>query len=348
MQFLKNTWYVAALSHDVTLTPIQQVVLGEAIALYRTESGQATALGDRCPHRFAPLHKGKVKGDCLECPYHGLQFEPSGACSLNPHGDGIVPQAAKVKAYPVVERDGIVWIWLGEAKQADQSKVLNLSEFFGNGEQPVISGSYKLNAHVEVVTDNLMDLSHAPFLHPTTLADPENVKNLRFEMVQEGNSVVARHYVPASLPSAQFKPFRTSTEPLCDTHAHMRWDPPSNMQLDVGVTECGRPASEGLLIHMAHLLTPIDGNRTNYFWLASRNFVMDNEQVSAVMQEQVNLAFTTEDEPMIEAVAQNMGTPDLFSLKPVLLPGDAAGVRVRRILQQLREKDALATAAQAA
>lgn len=339
MKPIRNAWYVGALSHDVTTTPIQQTVLGEPVALYRTESGQAVALGDRCPHRFAPLHKGKVKGDCLECPYHGLQFKPSGACAFNPHGDGKIPQAAKVRHYPIVERDGIVWIWPGDPQQADESKVIDLSAFFGHGKQPMISGSYKLNAHFEIVLDNLLDLSHAPFLHPTTLADPGGIAHLRFEMKQEGNTVWAYHYVPASLPSAQFKPFRASTEPLCDTHAHMRWDPPCNLQLDVGVTECGRPDSEGLNIHIAHLLTPIDGNRTNYFWLASRDFVMDNEEISTLMQANVNLAFTTEDEPMIEAVAVNMGTSDLMSLKPVLLPGDAAGVRARRILKQLREQE---------
>lgn len=339
MDFIKNAWYVGALSHDITTTPIQQTILGEPIALYRTESGQAVALNDRCPHRFAPLHKGKVKGDCLECPYHGLNFNPTGACSFNPHGDGKIPLAAKVKSYPIVERDSIVWIWPGDPQQSDESKVLDLGNFFGDTKQSLISGSYKLKAHAEIVSDNLMDLSHAPFLHPTTLADPENIKNLRFEMTQEGNTVWAKHYVPSSLPAAQFKPFRTSSEPLCDTHAHMRWDPPFNQQLDVGVTECGRPDAEGLYIHMAHLLTPIDASNTNYFWLATRNFLIDNKEVSAIMQEQVNLAFTTEDEPMIEAVAKNMGTADLFSLKPVLLPGDAAGVRVRRILQQLRDQE---------
>lgn len=335
MKFLRNAWYVAALSDAVTTTPVKRVVLGESIVLYRTESGVAVGLSDRCPHRFAPLHMGTVKGDCIQCPYHGLQFGPSGACEHNPHGDQKIPQAAKVKSYALQERDGLLWIWTGDADKADLSKLLDLSEFFAHGTLAPVTGDYVLNAHYETVLDNLLDLSHAPFLHPTTLADPASVKTLRIEMQQDGDAVWARHYFPDSPAAPQFKPFWQSTDPLCDGHAHMRWDPPGSLQLDVGVTERGRPDSEGLYIHMVHMLTPIDMQHTRYTWIAARNFLQDNQDVSHGMQTQINHAFMNEDEPMIEAVAGYMGTDDLISLNPVLLPADASGIRARRILKKL-------------
>jgi vanillate O-demethylase monooxygenase subunit len=74
------------------------------------------------------------------------------------------------------------------------------------------------------------------------------------------------------------------------------------------------------------------------FRTESGNFAIGSEEVSELMRKQVDFAFTNEDEPMINAVAANMGTPDLLSLSPVLLPGDAAAVRVRRVLTQLRER----------
>lgn len=339
MNFLKNAWYVAALSEAVTTTPIKRVVLGDPIVVYRTEGGVPVALHDVCPHRFASLHQGKVKGDCIECPYHGLQFNPTGACAVNPHGDHKIPQAAKVRRFALEERDGMVWIWAGDAAQADMSKLLDLGEFFGHGSMAPVSGDYILKSHYEVVLDNLLDLSHAPFLHPTTLADPESIKTLRVEMKQDGDAVWAYHYFPNSPPAAQFKPFRQSAAPLCDGHAHMRWDPPGSLQLDVGVTECGRPDAEGLFIHMVHMITPIDMNHTRYTWIACRNFLTEVPEVSMGMQQQIDQAFTTEDEPMIETVAANMGTHDLFSLSPVLLAGDAAGVRARRIIKMLIEKE---------
>lgn len=340
MSFLRNGWYVAALSEAVSDTPIKRVILEEAIILYRTAGGAPVALADRCPHRFAPLHMGKVKGDCIECPYHGLQFGPSGACESNPHGDHKIPQAAKVKRFALEERDGLVWIWGGDADQADSSTLLDLGAFFGHGTMAPVSGDYILNAHYELVLDNLLDLSHAPFLHPTTLADPESLKTLRVELLQEGDAVWAKHYFPDSPAAPQFKPFWHSKDSLCDGHAHMRWDSPGSLQLDVGVTERGRPDAEGLYIHMVHMLTPIDMSHTRYTWIATRNFLQDNEEVSKGMQAQIDHAFTCEDEPIIEAVAANMGTHDLLSLNPVLLPGDASGVRARRIIKMRLEQEA--------
>lgn len=335
MKFLRNAWYVAALSEAVSTKPVKRVVLGEPIVLYRTESGAAVGLSDMCPHRFAPLHLGTVKGDCIQCPYHGLQFGPSGACEHNPHGDHKIPQAAKVKRYAVQERDGLVWIWAGDADKADLSKLLDLSEFFGHGSMALVTGEYVLNAHYEAVLDNLLDLTHAPFLHPTTLADPASLKTMRVEMQQEGDAVWSRHFFPDSPASAQFKPFWHSKDPHCDGHAHMRWDPPGSLQLDVGVTEQGRPDSEGLYLHIVHMLTPIDMQHTQYIWVVGRNFLQDNQEVSQAMQAQVNYAFVHEDEPMIEAAAAYMKSEDLLSLNPVLLSTDGAPIRARRILKKL-------------
>ncbi|ROZ75055.1 aromatic ring-hydroxylating dioxygenase subunit alpha [Ramlibacter sp. WS9] len=343
MNLVRNGWYVAILSDRLSTTPVPQTMLGDPMVLYRTTSGEAVALSDRCPHRFAPLHKGTVKGDHIECPYHGLQFNASGACAFNPHGDHKVPQAARVRHYPTVERDGIVWAWMGDPELAAATPAPDFGEFFGAGRWALVSGDFEINAHYETALDNLLDLSHAPFLHPTTLATADSVNNLRFEMKQQGNTVWAYHYVPDTAVTPQFAAFRDTSRP-CDFHAHIRWDPPGTLQLDVGVTDVGGRDEDGQLIHMAHLLTPIDSTRTRYTWLAARNFVTDNAEVSKVMQQQVQMAFTEEDEPMIEAVWQYMGTSDLLSLAPVLLPGDAAGVRARRILAQLRATEAATTA----
>lgn len=339
MEPLKNAWYVAAFSKDVTTTPTKQTILNRPVVLYRTEAGQAAALDDRCPHRFAPLHSGKVVGDSIECPYHGLRFNGHGQCSHNPHGDGKIPAAAKLRSYPLAEQDGLVWIWTGDREPSVEEQPLSLTKFFDAENLTQISGYYGLKAHFEVVLDNLMDLSHAAFLHPTSLANPEAVDTLVFEMQQEGDSVIAYHWLPKSKPSPQFQPFWNSASPIGDGRGNIRWDPPSNLQLDVGFTEVGGKTEDGVYLHFAHLLTPAADNQTHYFWIAARNFCIGNDEVSEAMTAQVRHAFEKEDEPMIEAVAEYMGTPDLMSLKPVLLPSDAAAVRVRRLLQQRREKE---------
>src|SRR5437868_1009177 len=103
-QYLRNAWYAAAWEHELPSDKLlARRILNEPIVLYRTSDGGIAALADRCPHRFAPLHAGKiVDGDRVQCGYHGLEFDKSGACSRNPHGTGNIPARARVKSYPAV------------------------------------------------------------------------------------------------------------------------------------------------------------------------------------------------------------------------------------------------------
>ena len=124
MGFLTNAWYVAAFGDDIgPAKTLGRTLLGENVTLYRTDQGRLAALQTACPHRFAPLHQGQVHGSDLACPYHGLRFNPEGQCVHNPHGKGEIPKAARVRSYPVEERDGLVWIWMGEAERCDRTRV---------------------------------------------------------------------------------------------------------------------------------------------------------------------------------------------------------------------------------
>ena len=127
MSFIQNTWYAAAWSHEISRSLLPRTIANESIVFYRTEAGGIAALADRCPHRFVPLHLGKLKGDIVECGYHGLCFDLSGACTLNPHGDGAIPRAAKVKSYKVIEKHDVAWIWFGDASKADESLIADFS-----------------------------------------------------------------------------------------------------------------------------------------------------------------------------------------------------------------------------
>ncbi len=95
--FVRNCWYVATWSH---LLPAGAVlgrqILDEPVVLYRTDSGRLVALEDRCPHRLAPLSLGRVRGEALQCMYHGLTLDPAGRCTRVPGTDRIPPQAPAV------------------------------------------------------------------------------------------------------------------------------------------------------------------------------------------------------------------------------------------------------------
>src|SRR4051812_33960883 len=121
--FLRNMWYVAAFSAD--LKPgkcLARRYLNEPVVLFRTESGAISALVDRCSHRAMPLSEGHVEGNIIRCAYHGLEFTTNGACARIT-GQDRIPAAANVRSYPVVERDDIVWIWMGDPALADAGKI---------------------------------------------------------------------------------------------------------------------------------------------------------------------------------------------------------------------------------
>src|SRR3546814_16036935 len=84
MEYLRNTWYAVAWSDEVGDQPFGRKVIEEPLALYRTSDGTLHVLRDMCPHRFAPLSKGKIVSDQLQCPYHGLRFASNGQCVFNP------------------------------------------------------------------------------------------------------------------------------------------------------------------------------------------------------------------------------------------------------------------------
>lgn len=89
MEFLRNTWYLVAWSGELTPdTMLSRTVLERPLLLTRDADGRPVALDDRCPHRFAPLSRGRFDGRTITCGYHGLEFDTSGACVRNPHGAG--------------------------------------------------------------------------------------------------------------------------------------------------------------------------------------------------------------------------------------------------------------------
>ena len=104
--YLRNAWYVAAWSEAVGDGGVLGLtILKEPVVLYRQSNGEVAALADRCAHRFAPLSMGHiVGGNRIQCPYHGLEYDKTGVCVLNPHGNKNIPSRARVKSYPVIEK----------------------------------------------------------------------------------------------------------------------------------------------------------------------------------------------------------------------------------------------------
>ena len=158
MAYVRNTWYVAAWAEDVVPGALlARTILEEPIVLFRGGDGRAAALQDRCPHRFVPLSLGTVCGNArVRCAYHGLEFDGSGKCVVNPHASGRIPKNSTVRSYPVVEKHTLIWIWMGEA-EPDESL---LPDFHQNDhpQWAAARGYIPLAANYLLYVDNLLDL----------------------------------------------------------------------------------------------------------------------------------------------------------------------------------------------
>ena len=120
--FIRNAWYVAAWADEIGEAPLGRRICGEPVVLFRDRENRVAALLDMCCHRGAPFHIGKVVEQGLQCGYHGLIFDHSGTCVHVPGQDRIVDRT-RVRCFPVVERDAVVWIWMGDPALADPAKI---------------------------------------------------------------------------------------------------------------------------------------------------------------------------------------------------------------------------------
>jgi vanillate O-demethylase monooxygenase subunit len=304
--------------------------------MFRDEATRAVALADRCPHRFAPLHMGKLNEGVVECPYHGLQFNGEGQCVFNPHSNAI-PKQTQVKRYPLVERYGFLWIWMGEIDKADPNAIPHYQSL--NPEAwKILSGYLSIAANYLLETDNILDLGHIEFVHPGFFGS-EAIRRAKTSVLQEGNTVQSNRLTNNEiLPPFLDRTFDARGRAV-DRWLNTRWDAPALMELDVGATLTGRPHEEGRSVPSCHFFTPETESKTHYFWTYSRNYARDDEALDTEIIQGVTYAFEQQDKPIVEAQQANIGDCDLMSLRPVLLSSDAAAVRARRVLAKLVEHE---------
>jgi phenylpropionate dioxygenase-like ring-hydroxylating dioxygenase large terminal subunit len=344
MSYFRNTWYVAAWDHEVNNEkPLARKILEELLVLFRDSEGTPQAIADRCPHRFAPLSRGCIKDNSIQCAYHGLKFDGTGQCIHNPHGEGKISTQAKVKSYPVIERHSIVWIWMGDPAKADPNTIIDYSQSLDAEKRFVAKDYLHVRANYQLETDNIMDLSHIQFLHPGSLGS-DAVNQAITEVVQEGNTVFSNRLTQNErLHEDLEQRYNIPKGQKVDRWLDVRWDPPANMELWVGVAPAGTPEPRkvGKRIPFNHFFTPETANTAHYWFATSypRRMGEEGERRANEDIKYLRGPFEAEDLPMLEAQQKQMGEADFWSLKPILLPGDAAAVRARRVLDKLTKQE---------
>lgn len=339
MSFLKNVWYVAGWADEVKPDALlARQICDQHLVLFRDAQGTARALADRCPHRFAPLSMGTLcdGGQAIQCRYHGLRFDGGGRCVHNPHGDGRIPTAAVVRAFPVVERWSLLWIWMGEPAQADPGTIPAFP--FLDPEHFVVGkDSMQIEANYVLESDNILDLSHIQYLHPGSLGSGQAGQG-KTVVTQEGTTVWSRRFIRDEiLPPFLYQATGLPDGALCDRWLDVRWDAPALMFLQADIGLAGHPREASMKNSQVHLFTPATSSRTHYFYGMGlpRAIGPQAQQIADQTVSGLRAPFLHEDKPMVEAQQRAIGDGGFWAQRPALLDIDAPAVRARRVLEQL-------------
>jgi vanillate O-demethylase monooxygenase subunit len=342
----RDQWYVAAYGREIGNDLFSRTICGEAILFWRSNSGEVTAMADRCVHRRFPLSQApsRLVDDQVVCGYHGFTYGVDGACVAVP-GQTRVPRTARLKKYPVVEQDSFVWVWIGAPDKADASRIPR-APWLASPDYTTVSGMEPLQARFGLLVDNLLDLSHETYLHGGYIGTPEVAATPITTEVDEDASIV---YVSRHMDDAECPPFYAKSTGL--TGRIMRWQdieytPPCLYKLHSRIAPAGvLPNDDGsdpnaFHVEVVYAITPETEHSTHDFWAVARDFALDDEEVSAFLAEN-NRTVVLQDVEALNVLEQVIATePEGYQELSINI--DTGGLAARRMLQ--RQVDAPHTA----
>lgn len=328
--FLKNSWYVAAWPHELPRDGFMtRRILDQPLLLYRTSANEPAALLDRCPHRLVPLSAGTRNGDVVQCGYHGMRFDPQGNCIFIP-GQTQIPSNASATTFPIVERHGLVWIWMGDADAADPAFIpdlpwLTLPNWTASTGYTHVACDYRL------LSDNLLDLSHETYIHQATIGneEKETIADYPVKVRVDGNVIRAHREMPDITPPPFFRALAGNDHRI-DRWQTAIWTAPAINMTDVGAKPIGGTESDTMVSRILHLLTPETERSTHYFWSHNRNFRQNDDELTKVVIDAHYRTFD-EDKEMVELQQKELDDTGI-SVPKFALRVDDAPLRARRLL----------------
>ncbi len=341
--FLKNAWYVAAWDHEITQDLQQIIVLGKKICMFRTSENDVIALEDACPHRKLPLSMGRIKGDTLECGYHGLTFDCAGRCVWAP-GTGRIPSNARVHAYPVHEKYGLVWIWMGNPALADPSDIFDIPNFGDPAWGMNRGAAMELDCNYLLMCDNLLDPTHVAWVHQGSFGQAAT-RDTPLRISKAENGIIVHRWMMDVEP-APFYAKIVEFDGNCDRLQHYEVRYPSHALIRAIFTPAGTggpdkpPHDKAFVMDSYNFMTPTTAAQTRYYWFQLRNIRPGDAALSKMMSEDVRHAFE-EDRAVLNAVQIGMAEKDTDHID---LPIDGGQLRFRRQLEAMIAEEAMVDA----
>lgn len=335
---IRNAWYCAAWSGEVGEELIARTILNVPLILYRANSGEPVALLDVCPHKLAPMHLGRRVGDAVMCGYHGLQFDKGGVCIHNPQGNGIIPPGAKLNSYPLVERHGAVWVWMGKRELADSGLIPDFGRI-DDPERRTVCGGHIVGSNYMMMVENLMDLGHILYLHSQT-AGTDGAVLTDSRTAVDGAQVVDQRLYGNISPPGIFARYAKPQWGKVDFWTDIKWHAPSAIRNHTGVSEVGKARQDSSVdLFGSHFLTPETQDSTHYFYAHSRNFQLDDPGADEFFRNWQRSALKAEDSKVAEAIAEMVPQAEALGIEMVVLSTDLSGIRVNRILDRMADEE---------
>ncbi len=352
----RNCWYVAGLSSEFepeTLTG--HVICERPIVAWRTRDGDVVAYDDRCAHKRFPLSKGRLMEDgTLECAYHGLRYDVGGKCVMIPsHPTGPISPQAQVAPFPVIEQDGLVWVWPGDPEKCEERKPPRTPEAGSDDWETVLVGPMDVPANYLLLIENLLDITHFYPLHDGNIGD---IANSRIPIDLDEGEVDGNKFVKTIRETQNYEqpPYLVDWfhyNPVDREHTHCMQSPAlTRVVMEVappGELHQGKDRGYVLL----HTHTPVDARR--HIWRVLVNCKADHmsagdPNTSAAQRVAGMFPGVIEEDRWALDEQQKMFDYPLEGYQEVFLKPDKGLRRARQIIQEMVREEAGSAAAQAA
>ncbi len=229
---IPNTWYAVLEAKEVPKNKLIGVTrLNEKLVFWRKSTGEIQCIFDRCCHRGAALHKGKLVRDRIQCPFHGFEYDASGKVVVIP-ANGLknqVPERFNVNRYPVREAYGFIWLWYAPATALENDDTLPEIPFFKELRQGYSYSSFSETwpVHYTRAVENQLDVVHLPFVHASTIGKGD--KTLVNGPVVEWENDLMTFYVINETDQGQ-TPLKPNEIPDYKRHFHLQLQMPNTWQ----------------------------------------------------------------------------------------------------------------------
>jgi phenylpropionate dioxygenase-like ring-hydroxylating dioxygenase large terminal subunit len=319
-----NFWYPICTSEELEDNPLRLELFSLRLVAFRDSTGTAHVLSDTCAHRGGSLSKGWVENDCVVCPYHGWQYAGSGACTSIPSQQkGKPPARAKVDSYPVAERYGIVFAFMGDQPEADRQPMYEIPQIGLEGWRTSKPAVMDVNCYYERSVENGLDPYHNEFVHASQGLPIPNPATAVFEDIPWGTKFMVGYGELQEKPS-ETEELRSNPDEL---RAGSWYYGPNILITDIQFT-----ATNSFIQYAFE--APISQTLTRIYLVNLRNVMLEPELDEKVME--INRKVALEDVGILENLWP-LRTPDT-NTKELLTEGDEMVVRYRNHLKEWNAK----------